>query len=247
MARKTFFMRGLTAIDKNKKTYEEKAQETKQHSARLAEMQRYVDMSEEKRSLLLDLVLNGKSSDSDEKLLDKGVIIYIQFLDVIAQVEQDFKDKGIEVLVIQGSTKDKKRGEIAKEFRGDPKSKVVLISNAAGESLNLQATNEIFLYDIPPGVGKFNQTIGRIARSFSKFEDEGRSFYIHYVIVEDTLDVYKPILLSSKKELEEEILHADTINLKGTGSFDNELLKKIREDMLWKEKEKRKAKRNGQI
>ena len=143
MAKKTFFLRGCQAIDKNKKTYEEKAQETKQHSARLAEMQRYVDMSEEKRNLLMDLVLNGRSSDSDESLLDKGVIIYIQFLDVIAQVEQDFKDKGIEVLVIQGSTKDKKRGEIAKEFRGDPKSKVVLISNAAGESLNLQATNEI--------------------------------------------------------------------------------------------------------
>ena len=170
MARKTFFMRGCAAVDKNKKTYEEKAQETKQHSARLAEMQRYVDMSEEKRNLLMDLVLNGRSSDSDESLLDKGVIIYIQFLDVIAQVEQDFKDKGIEVLVIQGSTKDKKRGEIAKEFRGDPKSKVVLISNAAGESLNLQATNEIFLYDIPPGVGKFNQTIGRIARSFSNLK-----------------------------------------------------------------------------
>ena len=54
MARKTFFMRGCAAVDRNKKTYEEKAQETKQHSARLAEMQRYVDMSEEKRNLLLD-------------------------------------------------------------------------------------------------------------------------------------------------------------------------------------------------
>lgn len=244
MSKRSFFLKGCNIIDKNKKTYQEKAQETKQYSARLAEMQRYVDMSEEKRELLLDLVLNGKSSDSEEKLLDKGVIIYIQFLDVIAQIEQDFKDKGIEVLVIQGSTKDKKRGEIAKEFRGDPKSKVVLISNAAGESLNLQATNEIFLYDIPPGVGKFNQTVGRIARSFSKFENEGRSFYIHYVIVEDTLDVYKPILLSSKKQLEEEILHADTINLKGIGSFDNEILKKVRKDLLWKEKEKRKAKKN---
>lgn len=246
MAKRSFFLKGCNIIDENKKSYQEKAQETKQHSARLAEMQRYVDMSEEKRTLLLDLVLNGKSSDSDEKLLDKGVIIYIQFLDVIAQVEQDFKDKGIEVLVIQGSTKDKKRGEIAKEFRGDPKSKVVLISNAAGESLNLQATNEIFLYDIPPGVGKFNQTVGRIARSFSKFENEGRSFYIHYVIVEDTLDVYKPILLSSKKQLEEEILHADTINLKGVGSFDNEILKKIRKDIVWKEKERRKALKNSQ-
>ena len=244
MAKKTFFMRGCAAVDKNKKTYEEKAQETKQHSARLAEMQKYVDMSKEKRSLLMDLVLNGRSSDSDESLLEKGVIIYIEFLDVIAQIAEDFEAEGIDVSVIQGSTKEKDRGSIAREFKENPNSKVVLISNAAGESLNLNGTNEIILYDMPKGSGKYNQILGRVARSFSRFENEGRSFYIHYVIVDDTLDVYKPILLSSKKQLEEDILHADTINLKGIGSFDNELLKKVRKDLLWKEKEKRKLDKN---
>ena len=244
MATRSFFLRGCRAVDKNKKTYEEKAQETKQHSARLAEMQRYVDMSEEKRALLLDLVLNGRSSDTDESLLEKGVIVYIEFLDVIAQIAEDFQEKGIDVLIIQGSTKEKDRGAIAKEFKGNPNSKVVLISNAAGESLNLNGTNELILYDMPKGSGKYNQILGRIARSFSRFETEGRSFYIHYVIVDETLDVYKPILLSSKKQLEEDILHADTINLKGQGSFDGELLKKIRKDILWKEKERRKANRS---
>ena len=244
MTRKTFFLRGCQAIDKNKKSYEEKAQETKKHSARLAEMQRYVDMSEEKRSLLLDIIKNGRSSDTDETLLEKGVIVYIEFLDVIAQVASDLEAEGIDVSIIQGSTKEKDRGLIAKDFKNNPNSKVVLISNAAGESLNINGSNELILYDMPKGSGKYNQILGRIVRSFSRFENEGRSFYIHYVIVEDTLDVYKPILLSSKKQLEEDILHADTINLKGTGSFDGELLKKIRKDMLWKEKEKKKAQKN---
>ena len=143
MANRSFFLRGCKAIDKNKKSYQEKAQETKQHSARLAEMQKYVDMSKEKRNLLLDLVLNGRSSDSDESLLEKGVIIYIEFLDVIKQVAEDFEEKGIEVSVIQGSTKEKDRGAIAKEFKNNPNSKVVLISNAAGESLNLNGTNDL--------------------------------------------------------------------------------------------------------
>lgn len=240
MSNRSFFLRGCKAIDKNKKSYQEKAEETKQHSARLAEMQRYVDMSEEKRNLLLDLVLNGRSSDSDESLLEKGVLIYIEFLDVIATVAEDFRNKGVEVHIIQGSTKEKDRGLIAKNFKDNPNSKVVLISNAAGESLNLNGTNELILYDLPKGSGKYSQILGRVVRSFSKFETQGRSFYIHYVIVEDTLDVYKPILLSSKKQLEEDILHADTISLKGQGSFDGMLLKKIRKDMLWKEKEKRK-------
>lgn len=241
MANKSFFLRACKKVDENKKSYAEKAAETRQHSARLADMQRYVDMSEEKRALLLDIVLNGKSSDTEESLLEKGVIVYIEFLDVIAQVAEDFKKKGIEVYVIQGSTKEDDRGSIAKEFKTNPNSKVVLISNAAGESLNLNGTNELILYDMPKGSGKYNQILGRIVRSFSRFEDEGRSFYIHYVIVDETLDVYKPILLSSKKQLEEDILHADTINLKETGSFDAMLLKEIRKELLWKTKKRKKA------
>lgn len=237
MANKSFFLRACKKVEENKKSYQEKAQETKQHSARLVEMQRYVDMSGEKRALLYDLIVNGKSSDSDETLLQKGVIVYCQLLDVIAKLEEDLKLMGIDCYIIQGSTKENKRGEIACEFRGDPNSKVVLISDAAGESLNLQATNEIILYNVS---AKYNQVIGRIVRNFSRFEREGRSFYIHYVIVDETIDEYKPILLSSKKELEEDILHADTINLKETGSFNMQLLKEVRKQLLWKTKKRKK-------
>lgn len=239
MAIRSFFLKANKKLEDRKELYKERAAETKAHSARLVDMQRYVDMSEEKRNLLLDIVLNGKSSDSKETLLEKGVIVYIEYLDVIAKVAEDFRNKGIECFVIQGSTKEKDRGLISEDFKKNPESKVVLISQAAGESLNLNGTNEIILYDLPKGPGKFNQTIGRIARCFSKFEDEGRSFYIHYVIVDETLDVYKPILLSSKKQLEEDILHADTIDLKETGSFDAMLLKEIRKELLWKTKKRK--------
>ena len=49
---------------------------------------------------VLDLVLHGRSSDSDESLLDKGVIIYAQYLNVIDQIEhchhvQDLDEPGI--------------------------------------------------------------------------------------------------------------------------------------------------------
>ena len=242
MAIRSFFLRALQDVEDNKDVYKERAAETKAHSARLVEMQRYVDMSEEKRKLLIDIVKNGRSSDTDESLLEKGVIIYIEYLDVIATIAEDLKKEGIECYIIQGSTKEKDRGKIANEFKRNPNSKVVLISQAAGESLNLNGTNEIVLYDLPKGPGKFNQTIGRIARCFSQFESENRSFYIHYVIVDETLDVYKPILLSAKKQLEEEILHSDTINLKEVGSFDAMLLKELRKELLWKTK---KRKRKG--
>lgn len=241
MANKSFFLRACKKVEENKKSYQERAQETKQHSARLVEMQRYVDMSGEKRALLYGLIVNGKSSDSDETLLQKGVIVYIKFLDVIAKVAEDLKLMGIDCYVIQGSTEEDKRGQIASKFKGDPNSKVVLISNAAGESLNLNGTNELILYDTPDGPGKFGQISGRVIRSFSKFEEAGRSFYLHYIICDETLDEYKPILLSSKKELEEDILHADTINLKETGSFNMLLLKEVRKQLLWKTKKRKKS------
>ena len=240
MANKKIFLKACKTVEENKKSYAEKAQETRQHSARLAEMQKYVDMSEEKRALLMDLILNGKSSDSDEPLLQKGVVIYAQYLDVLAQLEKDFIEKGIDVLVVQGKTAEKNRRAMAKDFRGNPHGRIVLISDAAGESLSFHSTNELVFYNV---TCKYTQIFGRIARNFGKFEAEGRSFYLHYILCEETLDMYKPILLSSKKQLEEDILHADTINLKQTGSFDAQVLKEIRKKLLWKTK-KRKTSRN---
>lgn len=235
MARRVF-LKALKKVEENKKSYEEKAQETRKCQARLPEMQLYVDLSTEKRALLMDLILNGKSSDTDESLLDKGVIVYINLLEVVAQVAKDLETADIDYYVIEGKTKQKGRGKIASEFKSNPNSKVIIITNAASESLNLNATNEIILYDLPKGPGSYTQVLGRVARNFSSFERQGRSFYIHYVIVDDTLDEYKPILLSSKKELEEQILRADTIPLKEQGSFDNMVLKKLRQKLLWKKR-----------
>ena len=238
MARRVF-LKALKKVEENKKSYEEKAQETRKCQARLPEMQLYVDLSVEKRVLLMDLILNGKSSDSDESLLNKGVIVYVNLLEVVKQIAKDLEKADIDYYVIEGKTNQKSRGKIASEFKSNPNSQVIIITDAAGESLNMNGTNEIILYDLPKGSGKFNQILGRIARNFSSFERQGRSFYIHYVIVDDTLDEYKPILLSSKKELEEQILKADTIPLKEQGSFDNIVLKKIRQELLWKTRKRK--------
>lgn len=244
MALRSFFLRANKKVEENKskKSYKEKAEETKEAYSNLHEMQKYVDLSEEKRALLMNLVLHGKSSDSDETLLEKGVLIYAEYIEVIERLAKDFEERNIECAIITGKTKERDRGRISKEFKANPDSKVVIMSSAGAESLNLNASNEIFLYDLPKGPGKFNQTIGRIARCFSKFEEQNRSFYIHYVIVDETLDEYKPILLSSKKQLEEDILHADTISLKEMKSFDAMLLKDVKKQYLWKTKQKKKQK-----
>lgn len=217
------------------KAYKEKASETRAHSARLSDMQRYVDMSEEKRGKLRE-VLMSKSPDSDKTILEKGAIIYTRLLDVADTLEQDINELGVQCCVITSKQTGKKREKIVKEFKEDSSNKIIIISEAGGESVSLQTTNELILYNIPRGPGRWAQIIGRVARMFSKYD----YFNIHFITVEDSIDEYSQILLSAKKELEEELLSADTIPLKGEKVFNQLVLKKIREGLLWRHGKRKK-------
>lgn len=218
---------------------EEKKEETRLHVQRLADMQKYVDTSEEKIDLLTNIITNEVDEDG-VKLIDKGVIVYIELLDVVEAIHQHLDKLNVRHLIITSKTSQKQREEISAQFMACPKQTVVLFSQAGGESIDLNSTNELILYNTPRGPGKFSQTIGRICRGFGDFN----SFNIREVVVDETLDEYKQILLSSKREVEKTILNSDTIPLKkNVDSFDLDVLKKIRAIMLWKiGKRKRKPK-----
>ena len=199
MAKKSFFLRACQKVDENKKSYEEKAKETRQFSARLVEMQRYVDMTTEKRNLLLKMIRETECPDNPkEKVIDRGVVVYVKYLDVIDILDQDLTEAGIKHLIITGKTKQEDREKIVKEFRSNPANTVIIVSDCASESISLHATNILIMYNCPGSAGRANQIWGRTARFGSAYD----KFYIFYVIVEDTIDQYFPILLSSKKELD---------------------------------------------
>ena len=61
------------------KTAAEKREETKLHVTRMAEMQRYVDMSPEKVQLLWD-ILHTKAEDCDKTILEKGAVVFVYAL-----------------------------------------------------------------------------------------------------------------------------------------------------------------------
>lgn len=210
------------------KSAAEKREETKMHITRMAEMQRYVDMSSEKVQLLID-TLHTKSTDCGKTILEKGAVVFIFYVEVLAMVKEVLESKGIKVLVVNAKANSKQRLAVSKEFMSDPSNTVCLISTAGSESVDLNSTNEIILYNIPDGIKKYTQTIGRIVRGFGDYDE----FNIHFVMVKDTLDEYKPELLSSRREMGLELLGEDNIPLKETGSFSAKTLKKIREKKLW--------------
>jgi SNF2 family DNA or RNA helicase len=222
------FVRASKEIDFKK--VEDKKEETRKHVQRLADMQNYVDKSPEKINLLTNIILN-ETDENGIKLIDKGVIVYIELLESVDTIDKHLTLKGIKHLIITSKTSQTKREAISAEFMENPHKCVVLFSQAGGESIDLNSTNELILYNTPRGPGKFSQTIGRICRGFGEYT----SFNIREVVVDDTLDEYKQVLLSSKRELEKTILDSDTIPLKkNVDSFDLDVLKKIRAHMLWK-------------
>lgn len=233
----TIFIKANKEIDLKK--IEEKKEETRKHVQRLADMHRYVDASPEKIKLLSDIILH-EVDNNGVKLIDKGVIVYIFLLETVAVIEEHLNKLGIKTLKITSKTTQKQREAVSAEFMEYPYRKVVLFSQAGGESIDLNSTNELILYNTPRGPGKFSQTIGRICRGFGEYT----SFNIREVVVDETLDEYEQVLLSSKREVERTILNSDTIPLrKNVDSFDLDVLKKMRAVMLWKlGKKKRKPK-----
>lgn len=230
MAFKRNMINVWTKIKENKdEKYKSKAAETRAHSARLVDMQRYVDMHPLKRKMLID-VLNSPASDCDLKIYQKGALVFTRLLEVADQLKKDIEEAGFTCYMITSAQNQKQRAKVVEEFKADPTNKIIIISEAGGESVSLQKTNEIIMYNVPRGPGKWTQTLGRVARMFSKYE----GFNVHFITVEDSIDEYSQILLSAKKELEEEILSADTIPLKGEKSFNQMVLKKIRQGLLWR-------------
>ena len=231
MAFKRNLISKWTKVQDNRAKYAAKAAETRAHSARIPEMQTCVDMSEEKRAELIK-VLNSKASDCDLLIKEKGALVFTRLLEVAETLKKDIESAGITCYLITSKQPQKQRAAIVESFKKDSSNTVIIISEAGGESVSLQKTNEIILYNVPRGPQKWIQTLGRVARMFSKYEDVG--FNVHFITVLDSIDEYSQILLSAKKEFEEELLSADTIPLKEEKSFNQNVLKKIRQHILWK-------------
>jgi superfamily II DNA or RNA helicase len=219
---------------RQKKEDKEKAKERgrdqrRQEGARLSDMQLYVDMHPKKRAMLLE-VLKMTDPECGLTIAEKGAIIYTRLLDVAQVLKEDLENAGYDVYVITSAQTQNKRSKIVESFKTDSANKIVIISEAGGESVSLQSTNELILYNVPRGPGRWAQIIGRVARMFCKYGH----FNIHFVTVKYSIDEYMQILLSSKKELEEELLVADTIPLKEEGKFNQLILRQIRHDLLWR-------------
>ncbi len=205
--------------------------------AALADMQEYVDNTDEKKDLFFKVLAEVVDEDSGKKIIDKGVVVYAKRVKTISNLIEFIKSKDINVQCkkITGVEKTHKRKEVEDWFHDNPERKIVFISDAGGASLNLNPTDELILYTVPTAYRKFRQVIGRIARMFGKFD----IFKIRFIIVNGTIDEYSKELLSSRSTIEEGLLHCNSIPTAEYDNYHKHVFEQVRQSILWRRRSRK--------
>ena len=195
------------------------------HSSRMVRLQYCVDDDLNKQNLLLEQINNCSKT---------GAIVYASYHKTLDTLRGLFNENHLSFQEIHGKMNEKSVKSSLEWFTKDPENKVLLISDAGSASLNIQACNNLILYNNTYAIGNFQQLLGRIVRMNSVHD----VFNVKQIIVEDTIDQYKSDYMVSNKEVYTE-LFGTQIKLpsnQGSQSFNSYLLQQLRNKYLWNPK-----------
>ena len=201
-------------------------------TTRRIELQYAVDRSLEKRQELWRLA---------NKIKHKGFVLYLSLYNtpgtntMSSTTLQEVKEvldnvEGLEYRAYSGQEKEFEREENKKWFQNDPVNKCLIITEAGGASLNLQVTNEFVFYSMPDGFGKISQALGRIVRLFSTY----KTFNIHVLMADKTIDLYKYIVFMMYSELIMKIMNNNLFGLKEPIKYNSIMKTLLRQKYCWK-------------
>lgn len=126
------------------------------------------------------------------------------------------------VVSIHGSKGREERLKIQESFKHDPKVKVLVATDAAGEGINLQRAHLMVNYDLPWNPNRIEQRFGRIHRI-----GQTEVCYLWNLVAEETRegDVYRTLL--EKLEQARESLGGQVFDVLGKLQFDGKPLKQL--------------------
>jgi len=174
----------------------------------------------------------------NDELDGEKVILYTRFEKLVGRLQTILKAEGIKSVRITGKEKDKQRRAAQEAFQ-DPKSdvKVIVITDAAKEALNLQAASAEIFFDSPWSWGDYVQLLGRPIRIGSAHD----TVIAFHLVAERpaakyadrrTIDHHVISLLDQKKHLVDKVLGESTVgalDFGGSGSATKDLLKMMKE------------------
>ncbi|MBN2177588.1 MAG: DUF3883 domain-containing protein [Demequinaceae bacterium] len=115
----------------------------------------------------LSAILGDKvASAPDSPNVDK-LIVFTEHRDTLTYLVKrigDFLGRGDAVVTIHGGTRREDRRSIRESFSKDPKVRILVATDAAGEGINLQRAHLMVNYDLPWNPNRIEQRFGRIHR-----------------------------------------------------------------------------------
>ena len=162
----------------------------------LGDVKNFYNHHSGKWDLFVELL--NEARDSGQK-----IVVFSQYLDMLAIIESHLKRKGIGFAGIKGSTRD--RAEQLKRFRDDPHCEVFVASLlAAGVGIDLTVASVVIHYDRWWNPAKENQATDRVHRI-----GQNRGVQVFKLITKDTIEEHIHSLIEKKQGLLEEVIGHD--------------------------------------
>ncbi len=198
-----------------------------------------VDTMSAKEAALIELLT--------DELADEKVIVYTKFEKFVGRLQGLLKQAKIKSTCITGkinsSEKRKANQDLFQDMNSD--TRVIFITDAGSEAINLQSASALIFMDAPWSWGNYVQTLGRPVRIGSVHQH----VVVYHLIArrprpklkdQKTIDDHVLELLRSKKKLSDQVLGEAA---QGALNFEKETQSSIKELVGRLRKENRKAER----
>ena len=215
-------------------------EEAKDFGSRLHDLQRTVDGCDtgdndptfvsNKMQLLIDKL-------TEIMKRNESALVYFEYKDSLEMAERILLDKQLEIgftniYRLTGEEKEDLRAKIESNLG---LREIVLCSQAASQSRNLQRANNLILWNVPWSCGRLIQVLGRICRVDTTYDHQNVSF----ISVNSTIDEYKIELFKRRISLVKVLLGIESV-----GTLDNceccyidvdySDIKELKKHLLWK-------------
>ncbi len=133
-----------------------------------------------------------------------SILIFSQWTSFLDQIQKSFKEKNIECLRIDGTTKN--RSEIVEKFQTLGTPQILLMSlKAGGVGLTLTAADHVFLMD-----PWWNPAVEQQAMDRAHRIGQDKKVFVHRLIAKDSIEEKILLLQEGKKHLSEELISKNT-------------------------------------
>lgn len=99
-----------------------------------------------------------------DQFADQKVLVFSKFEKVVQYLSVQLTKAGISHGQITGAVSATTREAVRMKFQTDPTSRVVLLTTAGAQALDLQAAGVVICYDLPWTPGELEQIVGRARR-----------------------------------------------------------------------------------